>query len=99
MGVSKASVALLALATLASAGLVPRTTSKQVYPGFKNLKYIFSLCVEPFPPFFLDGLRSDYGGSGDSYTQTGFNMTNGSPMPAPGNPLGNPAYPGWTSAK
>lgn len=45
MGVSKTSVALLALATLASAGLLPRTTAKQVYPGFKNLKYVFSLYV------------------------------------------------------
>lgn len=45
MGVSKTSVVLLALATLASAGLLPRTTAKQVYPGFKNLKYVFSLYV------------------------------------------------------
>ncbi|KAJ3769796.1 hypothetical protein FB446DRAFT_705934 [Lentinula raphanica] len=32
---------------------------------------------------------------GDSYTQTGFltNLT----LPAPGNPLGNPAYPGYTA--
>ncbi|KAI5855385.1 hypothetical protein BZA05DRAFT_370271 [Tricharina praecox] len=35
---------------------------------------------------------------GDSYTQTGFNLTDGSPMPSSGNPLGNPVYPGWTSA-
>lgn len=34
---------------------------------------------------------------GDSYTQTGFNITNGSPLPSPSNPLGNPTYPGWTS--
>jgi phospholipase/lecithinase/hemolysin len=34
---------------------------------------------------------------GDSYTQTGFNITNGSPLPTPSNPLGNPTYPGWTS--
>lgn len=34
---------------------------------------------------------------GDSYTQTGFNDTTG-PQPTPGNPLGNPAYPGYTSS-
>ncbi|KAK6983963.1 carbohydrate esterase family 16 protein [Favolaschia claudopus] len=33
---------------------------------------------------------------GDSYTQTGFNITTG-PLPSPGNPLGNPAYPGDTA--
>ncbi|KAJ3052629.1 hypothetical protein HK097_005940 [Rhizophlyctis rosea] len=33
---------------------------------------------------------------GDSYTQTGFNTS--LTQPAPGNPLGNPTYPGWTSA-
>ncbi|PFH48916.1 carbohydrate esterase family 16 protein [Amanita thiersii Skay4041] len=32
---------------------------------------------------------------GDSYTQTGFNSTG--ILPAPGNPLGNPPYPGWTA--
>jgi hypothetical protein len=37
--------------------------------------------------------------SGDSYTTTSFNLTDGSPLPTPGNPLGNPTYPGWTSAK
>ena len=34
-------------------------------------------------------------GFGDSYTQTGFNYAG--ILPAPGNPLGNPPYPGWTS--
>lgn len=34
--------------------------------------------------------------SGDSYTQTGFNLS--LTQPAPGNPLGNPSYPGWTSS-
>ncbi|KAK0446963.1 uncharacterized protein EV420DRAFT_1714429, partial [Desarmillaria tabescens] len=33
--------------------------------------------------------------SGDSYTQTGFTTTG--TVPAVGNPLGNPPYPGWTS--
>ncbi|KAJ3748325.1 hypothetical protein DFH05DRAFT_1588150, partial [Lentinula detonsa] len=33
--------------------------------------------------------------SGDSYTQTGF-VTNDT-LPAPGNPLGNPVYPGYTA--
>ncbi|KAF9262543.1 hypothetical protein L218DRAFT_1038614 [Marasmius fiardii PR-910] len=32
---------------------------------------------------------------GDSYTQTGFDIT--STPPAVGNPLGNPPYPGWTA--
>ncbi|EAU92018.1 fungal cellulose binding domain-containing protein [Coprinopsis cinerea okayama7 len=32
---------------------------------------------------------------GDSYTQTWFNHTD--TPPAPGNPLGNPPYPGWTA--
>ncbi|KAA8911026.1 GDSL lipase/esterase [Sphaerosporella brunnea] len=35
---------------------------------------------------------------GDSYTTTGFNITDGSPLPAKGNPLGNPPYPGWTAS-
>lgn len=35
---------------------------------------------------------------GDSYTQTGFNLTNGSPLPSAGNPMGNPPWPGWTSS-
>ncbi|EPS43688.1 hypothetical protein H072_2301 [Dactylellina haptotyla CBS 200.50] len=35
---------------------------------------------------------------GDSYTSTGFNMTNGSPLPTPENPMGNPPFPGWNSA-
>ncbi|KAF8176250.1 hypothetical protein K438DRAFT_1847186 [Mycena galopus ATCC 62051] len=34
---------------------------------------------------------------GDSYTQTGFNITTG-PLPSPGNPMGNPTYPGNTAA-
>ncbi|SPO07522.1 related to cellulose-binding GDSL lipase/acylhydrolase [Cephalotrichum gorgonifer] len=33
---------------------------------------------------------------GDSYTQTGFNVSLEQPNAA--NPLGNPAYPGWTSS-
>ncbi|THH20493.1 hypothetical protein EW146_g887 [Bondarzewia mesenterica] len=33
---------------------------------------------------------------GDSYTQTDFNSTNGA-LPSPGNPLGNPPYPGYTA--
>lgn len=32
---------------------------------------------------------------GDSYTQTGFNVTTG-PLPSLENPIGNPPYPGWT---
>ncbi|KAI0060553.1 hypothetical protein BV25DRAFT_1839600 [Artomyces pyxidatus] len=32
---------------------------------------------------------------GDSYTQTGFNNTD--TLPSPGNPLGNPPYPGYTA--
>jgi len=35
---------------------------------------------------------------GDSYTTTGFNLTNGSPLPSASNPLGNPPYPGYTAA-
>ncbi|KAK6350313.1 hypothetical protein TWF696_006544 [Orbilia brochopaga] len=35
---------------------------------------------------------------GDSYTTTGFNITNGSPLPTPGNPMGNPPFPGWNAA-
>jgi len=35
---------------------------------------------------------------GDSYSQTGFNLTDGQPLPAVGNPLGNPPYPGFTSS-
>ncbi|RPA72828.1 hypothetical protein BJ508DRAFT_419279 [Ascobolus immersus RN42] len=35
---------------------------------------------------------------GDSYTQTGFNLTNGSPLPSKSNTFGNPPFPGWTSA-
>ncbi|KAJ6526379.1 hypothetical protein B0H19DRAFT_1084478 [Mycena capillaripes] len=34
--------------------------------------------------------------SGDSYTQTGFNITTG-PLPSLGNPMGNPIYPGATA--
>ncbi|KAG6895923.1 hypothetical protein C0992_011556, partial [Termitomyces sp. T32_za158] len=34
--------------------------------------------------------------SGDSYTQTGFDPT--LTLPAVGNPLGNPIYPGYTSS-
>ncbi|KXN86027.1 putative mannan endo-1,4-beta-mannosidase F [Leucoagaricus sp. SymC.cos] len=33
---------------------------------------------------------------GDSYTQTGFSPS--STLPSPGNILGNPPYPGWTSS-
>ncbi|KAL0933878.1 fungal cellulose binding domain-containing protein [Colletotrichum truncatum] len=33
---------------------------------------------------------------GDSYSQTGFNTSLEAPNPS--NPLGNPSYPGWTSA-
>ncbi|OBT86468.1 hypothetical protein VE02_05336 [Pseudogymnoascus sp. 03VT05] len=33
---------------------------------------------------------------GDSYTTNGFNVS--LTQPAPGNPLGNPPYPGWTAA-
>lgn len=34
---------------------------------------------------------------GNSYTQTGFNFTQ-EPYPQPGNPFGNPSYPGYTSS-
>ncbi|KAK3688966.1 putative cellulose-binding GDSL lipase/acylhydrolase [Podospora appendiculata] len=34
--------------------------------------------------------------SGDSYSQTGFNVN--STKPSAGNPLGNPALPGWTAS-
>jgi phospholipase/lecithinase/hemolysin len=34
--------------------------------------------------------------SGDSYTTTGFNLSGDQPSPT--NPLGNPAYPGWTAS-
>jgi hypothetical protein len=34
--------------------------------------------------------------SGDSYTQTGFDVHGTQPNPA--NPMGNPPYPGWTSS-
>lgn len=34
--------------------------------------------------------------SGDSYSQTGFNVS--STKPSPGNPLGNPPLPGWTAS-
>ncbi|KAF2435727.1 hypothetical protein EJ08DRAFT_286888 [Tothia fuscella] len=34
-------------------------------------------------------------GSGDSYSQTGFNVAG--PQPNVANPIGNPPYPGWTS--
>ncbi|KAH6678458.1 hypothetical protein B0J14DRAFT_323102 [Halenospora varia] len=34
--------------------------------------------------------------SGDSYTQTGFNQS--LTQPTPTNPMGNPAYPGWTAS-
>ncbi|KAI5838829.1 GDSL lipase/esterase [Morchella snyderi] len=74
---STAVVALSLCSAIGSASVLPRA-SKQVYPGFKNLKYLFTL--------------------GDSYTASGFNLTNGSPLPTSGNPLGNPVYPGWTSA-
>ncbi|KAJ7694687.1 hypothetical protein B0H16DRAFT_1904263 [Mycena metata] len=33
---------------------------------------------------------------GNSHTQTGFNITTG-PLPSPGNPMGNPVYPGATA--
>jgi len=33
---------------------------------------------------------------GDSYSQTGFNISTG-PLPSVGNPLGNPPYPGFTA--
>src|SRR3989337_2759760 len=33
---------------------------------------------------------------GDSYSQTGFDVTLSKPSAA--NPLGNPSYPGWTSS-
>ncbi|KAK1760285.1 hypothetical protein QBC47DRAFT_427356 [Echria macrotheca] len=33
---------------------------------------------------------------GDSYSQTGFNITSAKPSPA--NPLGNPPFPGWTAS-
>ena len=37
----------------------------------------------------------DISPSGDSYTQTGFNVN--STLPNTSNPLGNPAFPGWTA--
>ena len=43
----------------------------------------------------MSGTRSS-AGSGDSYTSTGFNVSGVQPGPA--NPLGNPVYPGATSA-
>ncbi|KAF3765360.1 family 16 carbohydrate esterase, partial [Cryphonectria parasitica EP155] len=35
--------------------------------------------------------------SGDSYSQTGFNITTG-PLPDASNPLGNPTFPGYTTS-
>ncbi|GLB37982.1 putative cellulose-binding GDSL lipase acylhydrolase [Lyophyllum shimeji] len=53
-----------------------------------------SSSTTPAPP--VSTAKANYWFSfGDSYTQTGFSPTG--TLPAPGNPLGNPPYPGWTA--
>ncbi|KAJ3757535.1 hypothetical protein EV360DRAFT_95180 [Lentinula raphanica] len=64
-------------------------------PGQLLLRTIGSACKIHFLvdlPVLTINLNTH---SGDSYTQTGFltNLT----LPSPGNPLGNPAYPGYTA--
>ncbi|KAK0212106.1 fungal cellulose binding domain-containing protein [Desarmillaria ectypa] len=61
--------------------------------GAKAQKYWFSLCV--LQPSTIHRKLTTRNSSGDSYTQTGFNTTG--TLPAVGNALGNPPYPGWTS--
>ncbi|KIY73848.1 carbohydrate esterase family 16 protein [Cylindrobasidium torrendii FP15055 ss-10] len=52
------------------------------------------LALLPFVTYVM--AQNTWFSFGDSYTQTGFNMTIG-PLPSSGNPLGNPTYPGWTA--
>ncbi len=63
------------------------------WPGWAGIKHAFILYVHVGP---LSSASSN-NSSGDSYTQTGFNYS-GTPQPSPGNPMGNPRYPGYTSS-
>lgn len=60
-------------------------------PG-KGSKYLITLYVN-FQPHPRPKPDPD---SGDSYSQTGFNVSLESPSAA--NPLGNPTFPGWTTS-
>jgi hypothetical protein len=64
----------------------------QSWPTFNEFKYWVSL----YAPRKSIRLRTDTC-SGDSYTQTGFNVS--LTQPSLSNPMGNPPFPGWTSSK
>ncbi|KAL0566558.1 hypothetical protein V5O48_015449 [Marasmius crinis-equi] len=51
--------------------------------------------LPPQPPPAADPDANYWISFGDSYTQTGFEITQ--PLPNKGNPIGNPDYPGWTA--
>jgi len=75
-----------------SSSATSECTANSNWPGFASLKHLFVLWVTTV---FIWKFKADYF-SGDSYTTTGFNETGIQPTPT--NPLGNPNYPGWTSA-
>jgi len=77
-------VALVGLAALASAAPTPLTKRTSYLYGNRGHYY----GLESLKYLFVFG---------DSYTTTGFNLTDGSPLPSASNPLGNPAYPGYTA--
>jgi hypothetical protein len=55
-------------------------------------KYLISLSVAQFLNFSQDSNKQK---SGDSYSQTGFSITG--TKPSTSNPIGNPAFPGYTT--
>jgi phospholipase/lecithinase/hemolysin len=57
--------------------------------------WIFDIFVF-LPPPILKAVSDKYF-SGDSYSQTGFNITDNLPYPSASNPIGNPAFPGYTT--
>jgi len=72
----KAAATILSAATLAQAATLGPRADCPSWPGWSNIKTLFTF--------------------GDSYSQTGFNVSLAQPTPA--NPMGNPPYPGWTSS-
>ncbi|KAF8588460.1 carbohydrate esterase family 16 protein [Ramaria rubella] len=69
----------------------------QCLPAASTTSSIPTASTPQAPPAPTGSSKVNYWFSfGDSYTQTGFNVTTG-PLPSVGNPFGNPPYPGYTA--
>ena len=84
------------LQTLKDSASPPRIVRRAstFWSGWENVHYLFALYVSTHSTHSSGSTSKN--DSGDSYTKTNFTIYGEQPNPA--NPLGNPSYPGATSA-